>query len=182
MRAADADILIIPGLMNSGPDHWQSRWQQRLSSARRVEQKNWDRPQRDDWVEAIARAVSISPRPVVCVAHSLGVPALLHAAQEVGERISGAFLVAPPSEAAVRELPAVDVSFLPYPRTRLPFPAALVGSATDPWADPGFARALADDIGARFIYAGDSGHLNVESGHGPWPEGSLAFAHFIAKL
>lgn len=182
MRAADADILIIPGLLNSGPDHWQSRWQQRLSTARRIEQKSWDSPKRDAWVDAIAREVSRSARPVVCVAHSLGVAALLHASREVGEKISGAFLVAPPSEAAVRELPAVDAAFLPYPRTRLPFPAALVGSASDPYADPAFARALSDDIGARFIDAGDSGHINVESGHGPWPEGSLALAQFIKKL
>ena len=38
MKAADADILIIPGYKNSGPDHWQSRWQAKLSTARRVEQ------------------------------------------------------------------------------------------------------------------------------------------------
>jgi predicted alpha/beta hydrolase family esterase len=34
----------------------------------------------------------------------------------------------------------------------------------------------------RFIDAGAAGHINVDSGHGPWPEGSLAFANFMAKL
>ena len=41
MRAADADILIVPGLHDSEPDHWQSRWQQKLSTARRVAQQDW---------------------------------------------------------------------------------------------------------------------------------------------
>ncbi|TIM62907.1 MAG: alpha/beta hydrolase, partial [Mesorhizobium sp.] len=26
MKVRDADILIVPGYTNSGPDHWQSRW------------------------------------------------------------------------------------------------------------------------------------------------------------
>ncbi len=182
MRAADADILIIPGLSNSGPEHWQSRWQQRLSTARRVTQKDWDAPKRDAWVAEIARAIAASKRPVVCVAHSLGVVALLHAAQQAGDKIAGAFLVAPPSEAVTRELPAVDAAFLPYPRRPLPFPAVLIGGSDDPYAEPGFAKQLAADIGARFVDAGAAGHLNVDSGHGPWPEGSMSFAHFIAKL
>ncbi len=182
MRAADADILIIPGLSNSGPDHWQSRWQQRLSTARRVMQQDWDAPKRDAWVETIAREVAAAKRPVVCVAHSLGVVALLHAAQQAGDKIAGAFLVAPPSEAVTRELPAVDSAFVPYPRRRLPFPAVLIGGGDDPYAEPGFAKQLAADIGARFVDAGAVGHINVDSGHGPWPEGSMSFAHFIAKL
>ncbi|MGO7423684.1 alpha/beta hydrolase, partial [Rhizobium ruizarguesonis] len=38
MKASDADILIFPGYTNSGPGHWQSRWEAKLSTARRVEQ------------------------------------------------------------------------------------------------------------------------------------------------
>jgi hypothetical protein len=41
---------------------------------------------------------------------------------------------------------------------------------------------LAADLGAQFLDAGAAGHINVASGHGPWPEGSMAFANFIAKL
>lgn len=182
MRAAEADILIVPGLSGSGPEHWQSRWQAKLSTARRVVQRDFENPKRIEWEETIAREVMASARPVVIVAHSLGVVATLHAAHRVGERIAGAFLVAPPSEAAIRELPSVDKAFLPIPRARLPFPAAMIGSSDDPYADLLFARQLAQDIGAQFIDAGASGHINADSGHGPWPEGSLAFANFMAKL
>lgn len=182
MRAAEADILVIPGYLNSGPDHWQSRWEKKLSSARRVEQRDWARPSRDEWVDAIVREARAATRPVVVVAHSLGVVAALHAAQQLRSKIAGAFLVAPPSEEVIREMPAVDSDFLPVPRARLPFPSILVGSSDDPYADLLFQRRLAEDIGATFIDAGAAGHINVDSGHGPWPEGSLAFAHFIAKL
>ncbi len=182
MRAADADILIVPGLYDSGEDHWQSRWQQKLSTARRVIQQDWNSPQRDAWASAIERAVEESERPVIVVAHSLGVIAFLHAAERVGEKTAGAFLVAPPSEIVLREFPTVDKDFLPIPRRHLLFPALLVAATDDPYSDPPFAKTLAADIGAQFVDAGQAGHINVESGHGPWPEGSMAFAHFISKL
>ena len=51
MRTSDVDILIVPGLTGSGPDHWQTRWQERLKTARRVEQDDWDRPQRAAWLQ-----------------------------------------------------------------------------------------------------------------------------------
>ena len=182
MRAAEADILIIPGYLNSGPEHWQSRWEKKLSTARRVIQRDWAKPTRDEWAETIAREVLAATRPPVLVTHSLGGIAALHAAQQLREKIAGAFIVGPPSEQVIREMPAVDRAFLPVPRARLPFPAVIIGSNDDPYADLLFARRLAEDLGARFIDAGAAGHINVDSGHGPWPEGSLAFAHFLAKL
>jgi len=182
MRVAEADILILPGLDDSEPEHWQSRWLQKLSTARKVEQADFRAPRLADWRPVIERAVEESARPVVVVAHSLGAVALLHAAERVGGRIAGAFLVAPPSERAIRETPAIDADFLPYPRPRLPFKAALVAGSDDPYAEPGFVAALAQDIGAEFLDAGAAGHINAASGHGPWPEGTMAFAAFLSKL
>ena len=72
MKAREADILIVPGYTNSGPDHWQSRWQSKLSTARRVEQAEWTKPVREDWTARVAEAVNEAERPVVLVAHSLG--------------------------------------------------------------------------------------------------------------
>jgi len=182
MRVAEADILILPGWSDSGPDHWQSRWEKNLSTARRVIQEDWSAPRRAVWQETIERAILAAERPVVIVAHSLGCIALLHAAARIGDKIAGAFLVAPPSESVLREIPAVDKDFLPFPRVRLKFPAVIVAGSDDPYAEPPFARDLAADLGAHFLDAGAAGHINVASGHGPWPEGSMAFAHFIAKL
>jgi predicted alpha/beta hydrolase family esterase len=182
MRAADADILILPGLGGGGPDHWLMRWENKLSTARRVTQLEWDRADRAQWTKRIADEITQSERPVVCVAHSTGVIALLHAAETVGDRIAGAFLVAPSSETVALAIAGIDDAFIPYPRRPLPFPAILVASENDPYADIDFSKALARDLGAEFVSAGAAGHINVESGHGPWPEGSIRFAAFVAKL
>lgn len=181
MRAADADILILPGMSGSGPEHWQSRWEKKLSTARRVVQRDWDAPMRAEWVETIEQEIARRARPVICVTHSLGGIALIHAAPRIGDRVAGVFIVAPPSENAPRPA-SLDPSFLPFPRQRLPFPAIFVASANDPWAPIAFSRAFARDLGAQFIDAGASGHINIDSGHGPWPEGSIAFANFVSKL
>jgi hypothetical protein len=181
MRAADADILILPGIGNSGPDHWQSRWQANLSTARRVIQRDWDAPTRASWVETIEREIARCVRPAVCVTHSLGGVALLFAAPHIAENVAGAFIVAPPSEETLRERGA-DPAFLPFPRQRLPFPSLFVASRDDPYATFDSSRRLALDLGSQFVDAGSAGHINVESGHGPWPEGSIHFAAFVSKL
>jgi predicted alpha/beta hydrolase family esterase len=182
MRTSDADLLIIPGLGGSGPDHWQTRWEQKLSTARRVEQRDWNTAGRDEWVATIAAAIQGATRPVVLIAHSLGVIAAIHAARDSALRIRGAFLVAAPSEERLAGVAEADPAFRPFPRQKLPFPSLLVASRADPYSDFGQSEALARDWGAELIDAGASGHINAESGHGPWPEGLLQFAAFMKRL
>lgn len=183
MKTADLDILIVPGWSGSGPDHWQTRWQEKLSTARRVEQDDWHTPQRDDWTARIAQMVHAAGRPVLLVAHSLGAVAVAHAAPLFTDaNVSGAFLVAPPAERAIRAIPGIDAAFAPYPRSPLPFPTALVASRTDPYATYEEVSELGGAWGSQVIDAADSGHINAASGHGPWPEGLMSFAGFIRRL
>ena len=183
MRSADADILLVPGITNSGPDHWQSRWEARLSTARRVEQVDWEHPRCADWVATIAAAVAEATRPVVLVAHSLGVVAVAHAAPRLKPgTVRGAFLVGLPDIEDADVLPDLDAGFLPIPRAPLPFPSVLVASRTDPHAAYDRAADFARAWGAELSDAGESGHLNSESGHGPWPEGLMRFAGFLKDL
>ena len=183
MRTRDADILIVPGLGGSGPDHWQSRWQAKLPTARRVEQADWDHPVKAVWLARLAEAIAESSRPVLLVAHSLGVILAAEALlRSDPARICGAFLVAPPSEERLRTIPEVDAAFLSYPRAPLPCPALMVGSDDDPFASIDATRRLADAWGATLVEAGQAGHINVDSGHGPWPEGLMTFAGYLSKL
>ncbi len=182
MRSRDVDILIIPGLGGSGPDHWQSRWQAKLPNAFRVEQDDWDHPDAADWTTRIAAAVARCERPVVAVAHSLGVIALARAAGLFVQAPAAAFLVAPPSERAVAAIPAIDPAFRPFPTAPLPFKSLLVGSRNDPYATPEETTALAETWGSTFVDAGEAGHINSESGHGPWPEGLMTFGGFLNRL
>lgn len=63
MKVKDTDILIIPGYTNSGPDHWQTRWESKLSTARRVEQAEWTKPVREDWVAEVVKSINAATRP-----------------------------------------------------------------------------------------------------------------------
>lgn len=182
MRSRDTDIVFVPGLGGSGRDHWQSRWQAKLPNAHRAEQANWDNPNREAWVARLAETVGRLARPVVVVAHSLGVTTLVHAATEGLIEIAGAFLVAPPSDRAIGEIPTVDAAFLPTPLLRLRFPSVVVGSADDPYASREEVVALSEAWGSTFVDAGSAGHINPASGHGPWPEGLMSFAGFLSKL
>lgn len=191
MRTSDVDILIIPGWSSSGPDHWQSRWQRSLTTARRVEQDDWHHPSRDRWVARIAAAVANSTRPPVLVAHSLGCAAVAHLAAKLPQGlVAGAFLVAPADVDNAASWPVTSGytfdaghgGFSPLPSERLPFPSALVGSGNDPYCSIERARDLADLWGASFFDGGHSGHINVASGHGPWPEGLLRFGSFLKGL
>ena len=101
MRTADCDIVVVPGYTDSGPDHSQTRWQRKLSTARRVEQGDWDRPVREAWIARLVETVARCRRPVVLVAHSLGVIAVAHAAASLRE-VRGASLAASGTGATTR--------------------------------------------------------------------------------
>ncbi|MEF2072319.1 RBBP9/YdeN family alpha/beta hydrolase [Consotaella aegiceratis] len=182
MRVSEADILIIPGYKNSPPEHWQSRWERRLSTARRVEQADWGKPERDLWTAATADVVADCERPIVLVAHSLGVATAVQSVPQFSKPVAGAFLVAPPDVANPAIRPKHLMTFGPYPRDPLPFPSVVVASRNDPFSSFEAAEDAAAAWGSLFIDAGEAGHLNAESGHGPWPEGLLTFGKFLSRL
>lgn len=191
MRTSDVDILIVPGWSGSGPDHWQSRWERTLKTARRVDQKDWYAPDREAWVGRIIDAAVASNRPVVLVAHSLGVAAVAHVAERIPKGfLQGAFLVAPADvdsasawpETEGMTLDASTSGFAPLPRIAFPFPSLIIASSNDPYCSLDRAKALAGDWGSTLVEAGDVGHINTESGHGPWPDGVLRFGAFLRTL
>lgn len=96
MKTSQVDILIVPGWQDSGADHWQSRWERNLKTARRVIQDDWNNPEVEAWGDRIAKFAGGATQPVVVVAHSLGVPAVVFAADKLKAKgVIGAFLVAP---------------------------------------------------------------------------------------
>lgn len=183
MRTSEIDILIVPGWTNSGPDHWQSRWQRHLKTARRVEQPDWDRPVCADWVANLVTDVAKSTRPAVLVAHSCGVTAVVHAAPHLDlGRVAGAFLVAPADLETGDAWPALHGGFSPTPMLALPFPSRLIASSNDPHCSVPRAKELATAWGSDLSIIANAGHINTASGHGPWPEGLMTFGLFLKGL
>jgi uncharacterized protein len=167
-------VLILPGLGGSGPAHWQSRWQAADRSIRRVVQRDWNAPVLADWLDTLDAAVAAAPVPVVLVAHSLACVLVAHFARRAqAQRIAAAFLVAPADVEIASGASSTLRGFAPIPQEALPFPSAVIASRADPYISIGRARFLAAKWCARFIDVGDQGHINVESGHGDWPEGRL---------
>ncbi len=169
--------LILPGLYDSGPDHWQSVWERTHVTCRRVAQHDWASPRCRDWVDVLTSAVATAEHDVVLVGHSTG--SLLvafwaeHVAKEVPAlltRVRGALLVAP-SDPDGPVYPPGPEGFSPVPRAPLPFPSIVVASTDDEYVTLARAREFAASWGSRFVSIGAAGHINGASGLGAWPQG-----------
>ncbi|AUG75130.1 hypothetical protein CFP65_0146 [Kitasatospora sp. MMS16-BH015] len=171
-------VLILPGYQNSGPEHWQTRWEREDPALRRVEQADWDTPHLADWVAELDRAVVAEPGPVVLVAHSLGCITVAHWAARHQRPVRGALLVAP-ADIDTAEVPEL-VNFRPVPLAPLPFPATVVASTDDPWCSLERSRAFAAAWGAELAVAGAHGHINSASNLGSWPYGKELLGKLLA--
>jgi predicted alpha/beta hydrolase family esterase len=172
-------VLLLPGWQNSGPEHWQSRWE-RAHAYERVQQHDWIRPLRGDWIARlqdvvlghVAQQEPDAPADIVLVAHSLG--CMLVAAWAVNNRLAGhirgALLVAP-GDPQRDEMVCVLSSWVKIPGNTLPFPTLLLGSHDDPYCSFERAQQFAGTWGAQFIDYGRCGHINADSGLGDWPQG-----------
>jgi predicted alpha/beta hydrolase family esterase len=165
-------VLIIPGLGDSGPQHWQTLWEASHPEYRRVQQNDWEHPRCRDWTQNIDAAISSAESPVVLVAHSMGCIATVHWALSSGPngRVAAAFLVAPPDVEA-ETIPIGPTGFAPCPLSRLPFKSLAIASTNDPFAALERAKLFAASWGSELVILESAGHINAASGYGPWPQG-----------
>jgi predicted alpha/beta hydrolase family esterase len=167
------NYLNIPGLHNSGPQHWQSHWEALYPTRfSRVHQQDWAAPDRDRWISQLHASILEQKQPFIAVAHSLGCITLVHwAAQFHHPMLAGAMLVAP---ADVRQsIQPCFAGFCPIPLNPLPFPSITVASSNDPYARIEAVRDWSMQWGSQFVDAGQKGHINASSGLGSWEEGLM---------
>ena len=167
----DLTVLLLPGWQGSCPDHWQMRWA-KVHGYSVVEQNDWQRPRRGDWLARLDEVVIDAPSTVVLVAHSLG--CILVSAWAVFSRhtakVRGALLVAP-GDVAQPAMQEALPGWLPIERRPLPFRSILVGSDNDPYCSAERAQQLARDWSAHWVGLGAAGHINADSSLGDWPQG-----------
>jgi predicted alpha/beta hydrolase family esterase len=173
--------VIVPGIDGSDQDHWQSIWQAAWgASAVRIQPASWDRPDLDDWCQAIDHAVGPNPSDAVLVAHSLG---CLAAARWVAQRrsdIRGMFLVAPPDAAGPNFPAAAAPTFTALDTTPLDVPGLVVSSDDDPYCTADAAERLASGWHLDHVSVGRAGHINSASRLGRWDLGRALLTAFTA--
>jgi uncharacterized protein len=179
------DFLALPGRGNSGSEHWMSAWCAAFPNSSRVLQAEWDKPDPKDWIARVDAAVAAAPRKLVIVAHSLAVATTVKWAAQAGEadiaKVAGALLVAPTDVEGSD--PSFDLvrTFAPMPLKRLPFPALVVASRSDPRVTFDKAQDFASAWDADIADAGDLGHMGNEARLGVWPTGLLLLGRLLAK-
>ncbi|KZE32450.1 hypothetical protein EV683_1262 [Crenobacter luteus] len=162
-------VVVQPGWKNSGAAHWQSHWQVALG-ARRVHNRDWYAPRLGDWLAGLDAALDAAGEPALVIAHSLGCVTLAHYARRHPHRVAAAVLVAP-ADVERAGAPEQIAGFGPIPREPLPFPSLLIASDDDPFCRAERAQSLAGHWGSELVWLAGAGHINADSGHGPWQEG-----------
>lgn len=185
---APPTVLIVPGLRDAAPQHWQTLLEARLQAEGRavVSVPPMGREDLDcrAKVEAIERTAQGVQGPIVIVAHSGGCVMLVHWAQRTRRPVLGALLATPPDfEQAMPEgYPTIAQlqagGWLPVPRAKLPFRSLVAASRNDPLGRFGRVAELAREWGSDLVDLGEVGHLNPASGYGEWPR----VDEFIAQL
>ncbi|BBS85683.1 RBBP9/YdeN family alpha/beta hydrolase [Aeromonas media] len=157
-------ILLVPGLHNSGPDHWQSRWNQQFPQWQRMLGLPWDKPDLTVWSAKLASKLRSRRSRVHLVAHSFGALTAIAAARLQPDKVSSILIVAPadparfgiPDEALAG---SIKVS------------AQLIASRNDPWMSFERAEYWSRQWQVPLFDAGEVGHINAQSGHGEWSQG-----------
>lgn len=157
-------VLIVPGLQDSGPAHWQSWLEAQEPEARRVVQRDWQAPELERWAARVGSVIERSgDGPWIAVAHSFGCLALArHLALTPGSPVRAALFVAPadPDRFGIAGL---------LPQQRLALPSTLIASNNDPWMSAAESRRWAQRWGSAWLTLGDAGHINADAGFGPLP-------------
>ncbi|MBB1074150.1 alpha/beta hydrolase [Rhodoferax sp. 4810] len=168
------EFVLVPGRFNSGPQHWQSIWEQELPIWRRVTQANWNDPDTHRLNGSLRRLLGQISRPALLVGHSLGALASVCLATELPGKVAGVMLVAPAEPAKFHAEDDV-------PGTLLGVPSVLVASHTDPFMSFPRAEYWAGVWGSELVDLGEAGHINVDSGFGSWRYGLEVLNRLVEK-
>jgi predicted alpha/beta hydrolase family esterase len=169
----DKHIFInIPGLHNSGEDHWQTHFEkQRPSEFKRIIQENWDEPDCERWIDRIDLELQgMDHSNLILIGHSIGCIAIVKWFEKYRRLIKGAMLVAP-SDSERDGYPTYISGFTPIPNFKLPFPSIVVASTDDHVTDPKRSHELAENWGSKLILLENAGHIEPKSGFGKWDFG-----------
>lgn len=179
---ASLTFLNIPGYTGSGPEHWQTLWEQDYPNFHRVHQHNWNQPDCLKWVENLNDNVIQINAPMILVAHSIGCLVVIQWALKMNNpNVKGAFLVAP-ADPKNKNFPLQAKDFHSLRFTSLPFPSLIITSTNDPYLSTERALIFAKQLGSKIHQLGPNGHINTASKLGKWKKGKILLNNFTSTI
>lgn len=173
-----ATHLLIPGYHGSPEGHWQDWLATQLPGSTLLDGIDWEQPVLATWAGRVRDLLAQAAQPLTLVAHSFGCLAAVVAAADRPDKVADLILVTPADPARFDFLGLRSSTTSPHfrlehalPRRELQVRGLVVGSRNDPWLELQQAKVLAQQWGLHFMDAGAVGHLNIDSGHGPWLRG-----------
>ena len=166
-------VMLIYGWSGSLPPHWQDWLVRELAGRHHMVwlpklPKRYS-PKKHQWTNKLSRHLE-AMRPDTVVCHSLGCIAWLHLCnEELILPVKRLLLVAPPSltTEGIQDIK----TFFPcrVPTSLHAEEAHLVTSTNDHYMTPEEAKAFAQTLKLTHTVLEGQGHLNSDSGYGPWP-------------
>ena len=173
---SETTVLMVPGLRDHVPQHWQTLLQARLGKVRSVPPLEHNKLSLTARVDAIQRELQSITGPVIVVAHSAGVLMVAHWAARYQRPVKGALLAAPPDlkanwpEGYPTPHSLRTNGWEPLPEGALPFPSIVAASTNDHLASLQAVTEMARGWGSELVNLGAVGHLNPAAGYGDWPQ------------
>lgn len=179
MTIGDAapQLTLVHGYCATPADHWfewlAERARERGGEATVLAMPDSEHPMRDDWLNALATALSAMPRGGMLVGHSLGTPTVLrHLASRIDDwRLDELVLVSPFLEPVpgLENLDpfvasALDADDLASIKSRAAHRTVIM-SDDDPIVPPEYSARVADLIGADTVVVPGGKHFTADAGY-----------------
>jgi predicted alpha/beta hydrolase family esterase len=165
-------VLILYGWQGSDTPHWQDWLAKELThkgyEVSFPQLSNNQKPQKELWMSE-ATAAFDAIKPDIVITHSMGGILWFHLCNEgLVTSVENLLLVAPPRDLSDFE----DVkTFFPVevPSQHCAKQTLMICSDNDPYMDLDESKKLAKRLGAPLKVLENAGHINSDSGFGPWP-------------
>jgi len=165
-------VLILYGWHGSDAPHWQAWLKDELEKdgfkVSFPQLSDNLTPHKDVWMKESLEAFK-AIQPDMVITHSMGNSLWFHLCNEkLLHKVEHLLLVAPPRDLSDYE----DVkSFFPVktPEDLYANEVLMVASDNDPYMGLEESKSLSERLGCELKVIHDAGHINSDSGYGPWP-------------
>lgn len=176
-------LLHVPGIGDSGENHWHTQWEKSFPKIKRVVQINWDLPNKEEWVETLETTIQKNnKKPIILISHSLGGGAIIHAnALNKLSGVIGIFIVALP-DIEREDFPKECSGFVPMPKRKIAVPAVMISSENDEWCDIEIAKKWSATLSIPIINIGKKEHICGSEEFKTWEEGKKMLVNFLDSI